>query len=175
MPTSNTLGGPGVAYPPLVQRLVRRSGHLARRGVAVLACLGLAGSGLACSGPAAEPVSPPLADPCVALRAEIDAIRARHACSADSDCELARGILPAGVTPSSGPPRYGLEGLQGPLEGVPCGTAIHREDHAALEEALSRFATHGCGPVSETGSTACMTTSHGAHATCRVSACTLAM
>lgn len=156
-------------------RLVRSSWYRARHAVAVVASLYLAGSGLACSGPVAEPVSPPAADPCVTLRAEIDAIRARHACSADSDCELARGILPPGVTPSSDPPRYGLEGMQGALRGVPCGTAVHREDHTALEEALGRFATHGCGPVSETGSTARMTTSHGAHATCRVSACTLAM
>ncbi len=143
--------------------------------MAVLACVGLAGSGLACSGPTDGAIQPPPADPCVALRAEVDAILARHACSADSDCELARGILAAGVTPSTGTPRYGLEGSRGSREGVPCGAAVHRDDHAALEEALTRFATHGCGPVSEPGSTACATTSHGAHATCREGTCTLAM
>ena len=133
----------------------------------------LVAASIGCSSSAPSSIEPPPPDPCVAARAEIEAARALHACTANTDCELARGVLPPGVTPSEGPRRYGLEGT-GPV-GVPCGTAIHREDAAALEVALSRFEALSCGPVSEPGSTRCMSTSHGPHPTCLQGRCVLAM
>ncbi len=135
--------------------------------------LALVSLGLACSTPEAAPIVPPPPDPCVALRAEIDAIHTRHACGTDADCVLGRGVLPAGAVPSSRPGRYGLEGPE--REAAPCGAAIHHDDLSALDEALSRFASAGCGPVSEAGSTACVPSSHGARATCHQGRCTLAL
>lgn len=130
-----------------------------------------------CSGGEVEPIASPPPDPCVALRAELEAVHTRDPCRADSDCELAPGILPPGVVagaasdPNAG--RYGLGGID--RSGSPCGTAIHHEGRAALDAILVRFAAEGCGPVSRDGSTACVSTSHGAHAMCRDGVCALAM
>ncbi len=120
----------------------------------------------------AEPQTPP-ADPCVALRAQIDLVHASHPCSADSECELAPGILRPGIETRAARPRYGMEGME--RTASPCGTAIHRERRTELDALLDQWRLGGCGPVSSAGSTACETTSHGARATCVEGRCAMTM
>jgi hypothetical protein len=130
----------------------------------------------ACSGGEPTNVVAPPPDPCVVLRAEIDTVHGRFACRGDTECELAPGILPPGEPHAGadrGQGRYGLGGHD--RSGEPCGTAIHRDGRAALDDVLRRFTAAGCGPVSRDGSTACVTSSHGARATCRAGSCEMGM
>lgn len=129
----------------------------------------------ACSGGEPTTVVAPPPDPCVALRAELAAVHERVACRSDAECELAPGVLPPGVSSATsdgerGRYEMGREGLA-----APCGTAIHHDSRAALDDVLGRFSAAGCGPVSRDGSTACVTSSHGARAVCHDGSCSMGM
>jgi hypothetical protein len=112
----------------------------------------------------AEPAAPP--DPCVALRAQIEEVHGRGRCVDASECELAPGI---------GDARPAREGEMGvPPEALrPCGSAVHRDDRAALDALLERWRDAACGPVSAVGSRACTAWSHGAELSCTEGRCVM--
>ncbi len=106
----------------------------------------------ACTEPAPAPPPP---DPCVALRAEYDAVRARGRCASELECVAAPGI---GEPPAPG--------AMGERSAPPCGSAVHANSLGDLERVVERWRAASCGPVGPAGSTACTQWSHGARRGC---------
>jgi hypothetical protein len=125
---------------------MRRTGVVG--GLALLVALG-------CGEPSAHE------DPCLALRVEYDAVRARVRCTSDAECVAAPGLGPAREPGQMGePPR------------PPCGSATHGTSLSELEAVIDRWRAAGCGPVGAPGSRSCSPMTHGASVACTDGRCT---